>query len=69
MQIGGGAATVRQFLRAGLIDEIHLAIAPVLLGGGERLFDNLGDGPAGYQVTEWVGTSAAQHVVLTRKVH
>jgi dihydrofolate reductase len=66
VQIGGGAHTVQQFLRAGLIDEMHVAIAPVLLGRGERLFDNLGGGPSGYEVTEWVGTPAAQHVVLGR---
>jgi dihydrofolate reductase len=67
VQIGGGVHTVQQFLRAGLIDEIHLAIAPVLLGRGERLFDNLIDVPSGYQVTEWVGTPGAQHVVLSKK--
>jgi len=41
--IGGGASTVQQFLRAGLLDEIHLHIAPVVLGAGERLFDDVGD--------------------------
>ena len=40
--VGGGAATIRQYLRAPLIDEMHLAIVPVLIGGGERLFDDLG---------------------------
>ncbi len=40
--VGGGAATVRQYLRVSLIDELHLAIVPVLLGAGERLFDDLG---------------------------
>jgi dihydrofolate reductase len=64
--IGGGVSTVQQYLRAGLIDEMHLAIAPVLLGRGERLFDNLGGGPSSYEITEWVGTPAAQHVVLSR---
>ena len=39
MRIGGGPNTVQQYLRAGLIDEMHVAISPVLLGGGERLFE------------------------------
>jgi dihydrofolate reductase len=45
--IGGGPSTIQQYLRAGLIDEMHVAIVPILLGGGERLFDNL-DGGAPY---------------------
>ena len=40
IRLGGGAATVREYLRAGLVDDLHVAIAPVLLGGGERLFDD-----------------------------
>jgi dihydrofolate reductase len=66
VQIAGGAATIQQYLRAGLIDEMHLAFAPVLLGSGERLFDNLEDGPLGYQCTEFVASDAAMHVRLTR---
>lgn len=46
VRVGGGAATVQQYLRAGLIDELHLVIVPILLGGGERLFDRL-DGVTG----------------------
>ena len=42
VRLGGGASTVRQYLRAGLVDEMHVAVAPVLLGGGERLFEDLG---------------------------
>src|SRR6266566_7163290 len=45
VRLYGGAGTVQQYLRAGLIDDLHLAIAPVLLGGGERLFDHLDGGP------------------------
>ena len=66
--IGGGASTVRQYLRAGLIDEIHFAIAPILLGGGERLFDDDVRGiEQRYRCTEFVGTSGATHVRLVRK--
>ena len=47
MRVGGGASTIQQYLRAGLVDEMHFAIVPVLLGRGERLFDNLDDALAG----------------------
>ena len=47
IKIAGGVATIQQYLRAGLIDEMHLAYSPVLLGRGERLFDQLGDDPIG----------------------
>ena len=66
VRLGGGVATVQAYLRARLIDELHLAIAPVLLGSGERLFDNLDGGPEGYECTELVSTPAAVHVRLTR---
>jgi len=64
--IGGGAATIQQYLRAGLIDELHLAIVPILLGGGERLFDNLDGGPDGYECVELVSSPAVAHVRLAR---
>ena len=44
IRLGGGVATIQQYLRAGLVDDLHVAIVPILLGGGERLFDHLGDG-------------------------
>ena len=65
--IAGGASTIQQYLAAGLIDELHLAIAPVLLGGGERLFDHLGDRPVGYEVAELVKGEAAMHARLLRQ--
>jgi dihydrofolate reductase len=64
--VGGGAATIQQYLRARLIDEMHLAITPILLGGGERLFANLDGGPEGYLCDELVGSSSAVHVRLSR---
>ncbi|MER5378875.1 dihydrofolate reductase family protein [Streptomyces sp. NPDC002688] len=67
VRVGGGAATVQQYLRAGLIDELHLAIVPTLLGRGERLFDNLGDGIDGYRVAELVGSPSATHARLVRR--
>ncbi|MFE9987711.1 dihydrofolate reductase family protein [Streptomyces sp. NPDC005381] len=67
VRIGGGAAVIQQYLRAGLIDELHLAIAPMLVGHGERLFDNLGDGIDGYRVSELVGSPTVTHAVLVRR--
>ena len=66
VRIGGGVATLRQYLRAGLIDDLHLAIVPVLLGSGERLFEGLADLPKSYECVAWVGTPAATHVRLVR---
>lgn len=67
VRLGGGAATVRQYLRAGLIDELHLAIVPILLGGGERLFDRPGDVPADYECVEYAPSPAVAHVRLARR--
>jgi dihydrofolate reductase len=67
VRVGGGASTVQQYLRAGLVDELHLAIAPVLLGGGERLFDHLDGGPHGYDVVEQVSTEMVTHVRLAKR--
>ena len=64
--VGGGAATVRQYLRSSLIDEIHLAIVPVLLGAGERLFDNLGPSASCYRCIEHACSPAVTHVRLAR---
>ena len=66
VRIGGGAATIRQYLRAGLIDEMHLAISPLLLGAGEPLFDGLDLTALGYAVKERVLTDAAMHLVVAR---
>jgi len=67
VRIGGGVATIQQFLRAGLIDELHLAISPVLLGSGERLFANDIDMvKLGYRCVEQVATEKAMHVVLNK---
>ncbi|HEY4994484.1 MAG TPA: dihydrofolate reductase family protein [Nakamurella sp.] len=65
VKIAGGPSTVQQFMRAGLIDELHLAIVPALLGSGERFFDHLAV-PVGYECVEFVGSPAALHVRLAR---
>jgi dihydrofolate reductase len=66
VRIGGGVNTIQQYLRAGLIDEMHFAIAPVLLGSGERLFDGVDARTLGYECTTFVATEKATHVVLRR---
>jgi dihydrofolate reductase len=67
VRIGGGVATIRQFLRARLIDELHLAIAPVLLGSGEPLFVDLDLVELGYRCVEHVATDSATHVIVRRQ--
>ena len=67
IRLGGGVSTIRQFLSAGLVDEMHLAISPVLLGSGENLFAGLDLPKLGYLRTEHVATAAATHVVFARQ--
>jgi dihydrofolate reductase len=66
--LGGGVATIRQYLCAGLIDEMHLAISPVLLGSGEALLQGIYVPKLGYQLTEHVSTPNATHVVITKRI-
>ena len=66
VRIGGGVETIRQYLSARLIDELHLAISPVLLGSGEHLLAGLDLPALGYQVEEHVKSEAAMHVVVRR---
>jgi dihydrofolate reductase len=67
VRLGGGAATIQQYLKARLVDEMHLAIVPVLLGSGERLFDHLDGGPVGYRCVELVSSPAVVHIRLVRQ--
>ncbi|MDB5856952.1 MAG: dihydrofolate reductase [Ramlibacter sp.] len=66
VRVGGGVSTVRQYLQAGLLDEIHLAQAPSLLGSGEALLSGIDLTQLGFRCTRHVGTAHAQHVVLNR---
>lgn len=66
IKVGGGVSTVRQYLSAGLIDELHFAFSPVMLGRGEAMFDGLDLPGLGYRVTETANTELAMHVVLAR---
>jgi dihydrofolate reductase len=67
VRLGGGVATIQEYLWAGLIDEMHLAIAPVLLGSGEHLLDGIDLTKLGFTCSEHVPTPNATHVVLTRR--
>jgi len=67
VRIGGGVATIREYLRAGLIDELHLAVRPVLLGKGEALLAGLDLRSIGYECTRHVPGERALHVYLQRR--
>ena len=66
IRVGGGAATIRQYLKEGLIDEMHIGIAPTLLGQGEPLFTGLDLVALGYRCTEHAPSKKATHIVLSR---
>jgi len=69
VRLGGGVSTIRQYLRAGLIDELHLAIAPALLGTGEHLMSGIDMRALGYECVEHIaGIRAAAHVILRKRV-
>ena len=66
VRLVGGPSTVRQYLQAGLIDEMHLAVAPMLIGAGERVFDGL-EPPVGYKCIEHTSTAAVTHFRFERR--
>jgi dihydrofolate reductase len=66
VKIGGGVSTVRQYLKMGAVDEMHLAVSPVVLGRGEALFTGLDLPALGFSVVEHVATKHAMHVLLRR---
>ena len=66
VRLGGGPATIRQYLQAGLVDQLHIAVSPVVLGNGENLFAGIDLLRLGYKCTEHVTSPAALHVVLTK---
>jgi dihydrofolate reductase len=67
IRIGGGPSTIRQYLQAGLVDEMHVAVRPVLLGRGEPLFAGLDMRELGYQVTKMTPGERAVHMFITRQ--
>jgi dihydrofolate reductase len=67
VRIGGGVATIQQYLRERLIDEMHIAISPVILGSGESIFAGLDLASLGYQCAEHTGTPGATHVIIRKQ--
>src|SRR5690349_19500474 len=67
VRLGGGVSTIRQYLRAGLVDEMHLVISPVLLGSGEHLTNGIDLRALGFECTEHVAGKRALHVVLRKR--
>ena len=67
VRIGGGVHTVQQYLRAGLVDELHIAISPVLLGRGERLYEGVDLRALGYESVQFAASEKAAHVILRRR--
>ncbi|WP_454816284.1 dihydrofolate reductase family protein [Labrys neptuniae] len=67
VRIGGGVATIHQYLKAGLIDDLHLVISPVLLGKGESFFAGIDLPALGYRVTDRVPTPQATHLTIVRE--
>lgn len=67
VRLGGGVATVRQYLRAGLVDDLHLAVRPVLLGTGEHLWRDIDMHALGYECTRQVAGERATHVFLRKR--
>jgi len=67
VRVGGGVNTIQQYLRLRLIDEMHIAISPVLLGGGERLFEGVNLPALGYVCSKHEATPRATHLIFTRQ--
>lgn len=67
VRIGGGVSTIQQYLRAGVIDEMHLVVSPVLLGAGEKFFGNLDMVKLGFRATRYVMSERVMHVVMEKK--
>jgi dihydrofolate reductase len=67
VRLGGGVATIRQYLRAALIDELHLAIRPILLGSGEHLLNGIDMRNLGYECVKYLAGERATHVILRKR--
>jgi dihydrofolate reductase len=67
VRLGGGVETIRQYLRAGLVDEMHFALSPAILGRGEHLLSGLDLKALGYEITQHVTSPAVTHFVLTKR--
>lgn len=68
VRIGGGATTIREFLSAGLIDQMHLVVVPIVLGRGVRLWDDLEGIEAGYDIETTSSPAGVTHLIFTRRI-
>ncbi len=69
VRLGGGVNTIRQYLQAKKVDEMHIAISPILLGNGENLFSGIDLVSLGYECVEHVNTENATHIVIKKQEH
>lgn len=69
VRIGGGVNTIRQYLKAQLIDELHLVVSPVILGSGENLFSNLDLATLGYKCIKNVSSEKAMHMIIKKSIN
>jgi dihydrofolate reductase len=67
VRLGGGVSTMKQYLRAGLVDDMHFVLSPALIGSGERLFDDLNLPGAGYELKDHIASPGATHVMVARR--
>jgi dihydrofolate reductase len=67
VRIGGGASTVSQYLKAGLVDELHFVLVPMLLGSGERIFEGLDGLSDSYEVVEYIPSKTVAHARIVKK--
>lgn len=67
VRLGGGVATMKQYLRAGLVDDMHFVISPALIGSGERLFGDLDLPSLGYELKDHIPSPGATHVMLAKR--
>jgi dihydrofolate reductase len=67
IRLGGGASTMREYLLASLVDEMHYVLSPALIGSGERLFEDLNLPALGYELKSHVSTPGATHVMIGRR--
>ena len=68
VRIGGGVSTIKQYLQEKLIDEMHIAVSPVLLGSGENLFSNIDLLSLGYRITNYKASENAAHLIIKKEI-
>jgi dihydrofolate reductase len=68
VRLGGGVNTIKQYLKAKLIDELHLVVSPVILGSGENLFTNIDIASLGYKCVKNISSEKAMHLFIKRVV-